>query len=413
MTPNLRSDAVRRRLSPERVATLLASVVVAVGGLGVASTIRASGADAPRPSEAPGSIVAAATAHPFASTANLTLQIHERLAEDRRILEAELASSRLDMSALISTVRRLNTTARLGSDFADALTGIEGSREVGTALGTFYQAVAKSADEALRTSSADQASYRAAAKRLLAAMKPTESLREQLEALIRSTRATPQVAMAPTATPIASAAVASAKPSKSAPPTLVPTEATAKPTARPTATPTARPTATPTPRASTASPSSPTAVGHVKNPGFELAGPAPWALVVDVPAAATLTVDATASPFEGLQSARIDISVPSDARTGISLRQAGIGISQSHRYVCRVALRAGADREVRVRVASASGETYGTRVVTIGPAWQLVEFEFGSFVEDPSAVFEVDLGRSAATTWVDAVQIMDLSVSVP
>jgi len=404
MTSNLGSDAVRRRFSPERVGTLIASLLIIVGSLGAVSTISASGADSPLPSVAPRSVAPAATAHPFASTANLTLQIHERLVEERRTLEAEVARPRLDMSALIDTVRRLNTTARLGTDFADTLSGIDGSREVGTALATFYAAVAKAADEALRTSSADQASYRAASKRLLAALKPADALQKQLEALIRSAEATPNGGTTPTVDPGASAAIASAKPPKSASPTASPT---------PTPAPTQKPTAAPTARASTAPSSSPAVAGRINNPGFEATGPAPWTLAVEAPAVASLTVDSAASPFEGQQSARIDISVPSDARTGVSLRQAGISISQTKRYLCRVALRAAAAREVRVRVASASGETYGTRVVTIGPVWQTVEFEFGSFVEDPSAVVAVDLGRSAVTTWVDAVQITDLSESAP
>ena len=238
MTPNLGSDAFRRRFSPERVGTLIASLLIIVGSLGAVSTISASGADSPLPSVAPRSVVPAATAHPFASTANLTLQIHERLVEERRTLQAELARPRLDMAALIDTVRRLNTTARLGMDFADTLSGIDGSREVGTALATFYAAVAKAADEALKTSSADQASYRAASKRLLAAMKPTESLQKQLEALIRSTQASPSGA---TVGPSASAATASTKPAKSASPTPTPT-----PTPAPTPAPTQKPTAAPT-----------------------------------------------------------------------------------------------------------------------------------------------------------------------
>ena len=408
MTSNLGSDAVRRRFSPERVGTLIASLLIIVGSLGLVSTISASGADSPLPSAAPTSVAPVATAHPFASTANLTLQIHERLVEERRTLEAEVARPRLDMSTLIDTVRRLNTTARLGTDFADTLSGIDGSREVGTALATFYAAVAKAADEALRTSSADQPSYRAAAKRLLAAMKPAEALQKQLEALIRSTQASPSGATVATVDPSPSAASANAKPPNSASPTASPT-----PTPSPTPAPTQKPTAAPTARPSTAPPSSPPVAGRIDNPGFEAPGPAPWTLAIEAPAVASLTVDAAASPFEGQQSARIDIGTSSDARTGVSLRQAGIAISQTKRYRCRIALRAAADREVRIRVASASGETYGTRVVTIGPAWQVVEFEFGSFVEDPSAIVAVDLGRSAVTTWVDAVQITDLSASAP
>lgn len=204
--------------------------------------------------------------------------------------------------------------------------------------------------------------------------------------------------------PRASAAsVASATPSLRAAPT--PVDATPQPTARRTPSPTAPPATVP--------PSSVPLDGQVQNPGFEATDPSPWDLALEAPAAASMTIDDTASAFEGGRSARIDITVPSDARTGISLRQAGIKVAQSHRYVCRVALRAAADREVRIRVASASGATYGTRLLTVGPTWTLVEFEFGSFVEDPSAVFEIDLGRSATTTWVDAVQITDVPESVP
>jgi hypothetical protein len=386
-----------RRLAPERVAALLSAIVVALGGLGVASAMGASQSDGPRPSAAAGSAapvgVALPTEHPFASTAELALRIHERLAEDQQALKLEVAASELDIAVVVSTVRRLNATARLGGDIAKALSRIPGSRDVGVALVDFYRSVAEAADETLSKSVVDRVAYRAAAKRLLAALEPTAALQERLEALIDSARATPRVA-ASTATP------ASSELATPVPATAVPT-----PTARPTPSPTAPPR--------TAPPSTPPLVGQLQNPGFEAVDPKPWVLAVESPASASLTVDTTAASFEGDRSARIDISVSSDARTGITLRQAGIDVAASHRYVCRVALRAAADREVRVRVASAAGATYGTRLVTVGPVWTIVEFEFGSFVQDPAAVINIDLGRSAITTWVDAVQISDGSVSVP
>jgi hypothetical protein len=150
----------------------------------------------------------------------------------------------------------------------------------------------------------------------------------------------------------------------------------------------------------------------VKNPGFEAAEPPPWTLIVDAPAAASLTIDSTIA-YEGSRSARIDIGAAADARTAISLRQGGIAIGQGRRYVCRLVVRAETEREVRIRVVSASGATYGTRLFTADPTWALIEFEFGAFVDDPTALIEIDLGRSVATTWIDAVRITDASRLVP
>lgn len=390
-----------RRLAPERVAALASAIVLALGGLGVASTMGAAQGENARPSVSPGSAapvgVALATAHPFASTAELALGIHKRLAEDQQMLKLEVAASEIDIAAVVSTVRRLNATARLGGDVAKALSAIPGSSDVGVALLAFYRSVAEAADETLSKSVVDRVAYRAAAKRLLASLEPTAALQERLEALIESARGTPGAASAPSG--VAGSAAATPVPA-----TAVPTR-TVPPTARPTASPTTPPPTVP--------PSGPLLLGQIRNPGFEALDPRPWALTLESPAVASLTVDSTAPAFEGERSARVDISVSSDARTGVTLQQAGIDVAASQRYICRVALRAAADREVRVRVASASGATYGTRLVTIGSAWTVIEFEFGSFVQDPAAVINIDLGRSPVTTWVDAVQITEGSVAAP
>jgi carbohydrate binding protein with CBM4/9 domain len=400
-----------RRIGPERVGLVL-SVLVVLASFGVASALGASQGATPRPTTAQGSAaptgrVAAATAHPFAATASLALHFHELLAEDRHVLELELAASKFDLSAVVDTVRRLNATAHLGSDAARALQRTAGSREVGTALVDFYGSVAEAAESALGKSVADAPGYRAAAKRLLAVLAPIASLQERLEALIASARS-PSIASVPTPDP--STPPATATPPSTPPAT--PSPATPSPVA-PTATPTARPTSSPNAPSPTVGPSIRPLGGQVQNPGFEATDPSPWTLTLESPALATMIVDSAAVPFEGERSARIDISIPSDARTGVALRQAGIKVAQSHPYVCSVAVRAAVEREVRIRVASSSGATYGTRVVTVGPVWTLVEFEFSSFVEDPSAVIEIDLGRSATTTWIDAVQITDALGTLP
>jgi hypothetical protein len=366
-------------------------------------------AEGPRTSDGPGSAapagVAVATEHPFLSTADFALRTHKRLAEDQQTLKLALAASEFDLAAVVTTIRSLNSTARYAHGLAKTLSVFPGSADLGLELVGFYQSLAEAADEALSRSVNDAVGYRAATKRLLVALEPLAALQQKLEALIESARATPGVASA-TATP------ASTDPATPAPATPVPTATPAPATPVPTATP-APATPAPTAPAQSGGPSFLPLVGQIQNPGFEAIDPKPWVLTLESPAAATLTVDATAAPLEGERSARIDIAVSSDARAGVTLRQAGIDVAASRRYICRVALRAAADREVRVRVTSASGATYGTRLVTVGPAWSVVEFEFGSFVQDPAAVVNIDLGRSAITTWVDAVQITDGSVSVP
>lgn len=386
----------RRRLGPERIAGVLAAIVL-LGGVAV-SSIDASRVGVPQPSAPTGSRVPTSTAHPFAGTATLALQIQERLAEDQQVLESQLAASEFDVSKVVATVRSINGTARLGSDVASALRRSAGSRALGEDLQAFHETVVAAADDVLGMSVASTAAYRRAAEHLQTTLEPTDDLRRRLVALIAETRAT----AGPTS-PAPSIPPTDPAPSPSPSPTIAPT---------PTASPIPTATATATRPTSTLPAASP-AVGQVRNPGFEATSPAPWVLAVAPPAVATLAIDATTVAQEGQRSARVDISVPSDSRAAVSLRQGGIRVAQGHRYVCRLALRASSLREVRVRVANSSGATYGTRLVTVGPAWSVVEFEFGSFVEDPGAMIEIDLGRSTATTWIDDVRITDSSADAP
>jgi hypothetical protein len=186
------------------------------------------------------------------------------------------------------------------------------------------------------------------------------------------------------------------------------------PSPRPPQTPTAEPTPTARPQSPTpAVTPSPTADGsranHVDNGGFEAAAPPPWTLFVEPPATADLTIDRTAPAYEGSQSARIDLAAPAATGGGVSLRQEGIAIDPGRRYLCRVAVRGASSRDVSVRVASLAGATYGARLVPVGTAWTVVEFEFGALVADPAAVVEIGVGRSAVTTWVDGVEVIDVT----
>jgi hypothetical protein len=390
------SESWRGRFGPEHVAAILSAVIV-LGGLGVASAIGASGSGSTVRNEPQASPTSIPTPHPFLSKAELAHDMLARLAEHRDALEAGLASSDFDTASVVTAVRKVNATASANASMAAALVQVSGSREVGQALVDFYASVAKAADATLSISISDAAGYRAAAGRLLVALEPIAALQKRLEALIESTRATPS----PATSPLASASGGPATPSPTA------AGSTPPPTLTPTATPLPRtpaPTATPGP---TTSGSPLPLTGQVINPGFEDDVASPWTLVLDAPWTATLTIDQAAPAYEGTRSIRIDIPAVSEARSAISLRQGGIEVAQGRRYVCRLALRAAAERDVRVRVASTSGATYGTRLVNVGPTWTVVEFEFGAFVQDPSAVIEIDFGRSAVTGWVDAVQVTD------
>jgi carbohydrate binding protein with CBM4/9 domain len=146
----------------------------------------------------------------------------------------------------------------------------------------------------------------------------------------------------------------------------------------------------------------PTGTDQVKNGGFESGVGAPWGLFVGPAAAATLAADTT-SAGAGSTSARVDITAGSTAYAGISLRQAGLSLEAGRQYVLTVSTRAAAPRDVRVRVASASGAQYFGRIVSVTPQWASQTFAFTASVGDQAAVLELDLGRADDTTWFDGV----------
>jgi hypothetical protein len=103
----------------------------------------------------------------------------------------------------------------------------------------------------------------------------------------------------------------------------------------------------------------------------------------------------------GTTSARVEISVAGDERAAVAVRQGGLSIVAGSRYVATIAVRADATREVRLRIASAAGDTYATRLFTVGTGWQVLTVDSTVFATDPNAWLEIDLGRFAATTWLD------------
>ncbi|MGP1675254.1 MAG: carbohydrate binding domain-containing protein, partial [Candidatus Limnocylindrales bacterium] len=129
-------------------------------------------------------------------------------------------------------------------------------------------------------------------------------------------------------------------------------------------------------------------------------------------AAATLAADATA-PAAGKTAARIDISLGSPAYAGISLTQPGLRMDAGAQYTVKIAVRAAAPRDIRVRIAGADGASYLTRLATATTTWTTQVFTFIAPVSDEAAVLQVDFGRSAATVWLDTISFAPFGAAVP
>jgi hypothetical protein len=147
--------------------------------------------------------------------------------------------------------------------------------------------------------------------------------------------------------------------------------------------------------------------GLLANGDFE-AGPSPWVLRTTPPAAASLAIDPS-NPNTGTAAARVDITSGTEARSGISLVQTGLPVQAGFTYRIQLSLRASVARDVRIQLASATGEIYAARVFAATTAWAPVAFDVTVLVDDPAAVFGVDLGRSTASVWLDTMVIRRVS----
>jgi hypothetical protein len=170
--------------------------------------------------------------------------------------------------------------------------------------------------------------------------------------------------------------------------------------APPTQPPTQPPSGSASEQPTSPTPTSPPTSSGLVNHGFEDGVGPPWELVLAGTGAATISQDRLVH-IEGGASARVDITAAGDERAAIAVRQGGLGIQAGSRYIASVSVRAASTREVRIRIASATGDTYGTRVLLVGPEWQVLSVDVTVFTTDSNAYIEFDLGRFSATTWLD------------
>ncbi len=169
----------------------------------------------------------------------------------------------------------------------------------------------------------------------------------------------------------------------------------------------ASPSPKPSASGSAASPSASTAgaLNLVANPGFEDGVGAPWQLVL-ASGAATITAD-RAVHAGGSISARVDIDAATQERSGVAVIQSGLTVLAGHLYTLSAWVRAASGREVRLRLVSADGLTYATRVVVVGPTFARIQVDVTALIDDTNAAVEIDLGRFDATTWIDDVSLAE------
>jgi hypothetical protein len=365
-----------RVAGPEVVASVLSILVVASAALlfggsppGVApepsgSAVAQGSGVAPRPSERVDRAIA-----------DLLISVGQELLDAGVQLTEEVERDPSRAPEIATLVRQVNATARYGSDALPGLGTTPEAQDLIAELGPIYDELQSIADDTLRSSITNAAAYEQGAINLVEVIDRLPPLQAELEAL----RDAPVVVSAPPSAP-PSAAVA-------------PSASVAQPSQEPVASGSLAPGGSPGPG---------TIASQLINGGFEEGVVTGWSLVAAPGVEVRIDPDAL-QPAAGTTSARIDIGTATPAFSGISLQQEGIRLSAGAPYTVQIALRAEAAREVRVRVASQSGDAYLTRIAAVGTTWSVASFTFLAPASDEDAVLQIELGRSDATTWVDEV----------
>jgi hypothetical protein len=358
-----------RSVGPELLAAILAAVVVAIVGGGLVAGGTSAVVEPSSSGQAPPSAGTTAEATPAVDETAIAalLALNDRLTAAREALDAALAASIFEPSDVATVLRSLNADVVQAAAIAPILERLPASEAVGARLTKYYDDLHQHVSDALVASVQNAPAYRSAAKSTSTILAEVPALNAALEALLIGHTIPSSSPSAPSSTPA---------PSSSAPPAETP------------------PPSTPS------IPASPSVSSGLVNTGFETGVGPPWELSVSGSGAATWVAD-QAQDAGGTTSARVDITVAGEERAAVAVRQGGLSIVAGSRYVATIAVRAEATREVRLRIASAAGDTYATRLFTVGPGWQVLTVDSTVFATDPNAYLEIDLGRFTATTWLD------------
>jgi hypothetical protein len=360
---------LRARLSPELIAVVM--LVIGVGALVIPPFVpRFSIGAGPQsiPSPAAGLLTPQPESRFDTASIGLVIELNRLIGQSEAPLEAALAKRPLDSTEIRSELSRIVVNVRLGLDAAARLQSRAESRTVGKHVTSYYENLREIADGSFKAALANDLAHRRAAQRMIAALARRSAIDAELKALLALAKASPSPPPASQApTPTVGTASASPPPSSGIPGSGIPGDL-------------------------------------IVNGGFEV-GVAPWQLALHDPAALARSSPDRAQLRVGRSSLRIEITSGSDSRAGIALEQHGLQIAGDSRYVVRLFARAEAGREIRVAVRNSAGTTYGGRVFAVTPTWTALELRFTALTSDPAGTLEVDLGRSTATVWLDAISV--------
>jgi hypothetical protein len=362
--------------SPESIASALVGLlaVVLIGSQALAGRGEPTEpVESARPTIAPN---ATPTMDPVIRNALATaLVINKSLASRIVPLEAAITVRAPVAPEIAGHLRSVNSDLTAGNEAADRLLFADATADLGVDLEAFYDGVRTRNAETLGTTIRNTDAYVAGARAVI-------EMLAQLPAF--NDRITDELAgrPAPTATPIPTPSASTSAPATPRPPTLPPASQTTLPSGSPAQ-----------------------AASLVVNGGFE-DGLSGWQLQLTDGAQATMTHEPGGGP-DASAAARVDISIGSQARSGISLMTSPVALAKGATYVVELAVRSAEVREVRVRLIDGAGQTTAARVFPVGTAWSVISFEVTQLVADPAVWLGLDLGRSNATVWFDNVAIRE------
>jgi hypothetical protein len=370
-----------RRAGPELVAVLLGVVVWIVVGAGVLATSSQEPGTRPTGSTAPiGRSADPSSAAIDPSLVELLRAVHDRLRQSTELLDAAVGAETLDMVALPTTVRQVNSTLNYGVDVATSIGQEPGGRAFSRALLAAYAPPLETVKGILTLSLTNEPGYRKGVTTLIAQLRALPDI----DALLAQTTASPG-AVEPTATP-----GSTATPTKTPKPTKTPV---ATGTPAPTEAPTEAPTAT-------AAPASPSALPNVlANPGFE-EGTASWMFAPGVGASAAFDVT-NESPHGGTGVGRITIASGAGAWSAATLSQGGLQLSNGQAAQLTVWARSTAPRDIRVRVTNELGQVLLSRTFSLTADWQPFTATLTTLGEVRNGSLLVETGASAEPVWLD------------
>lgn len=361
----------RVRPSPELMAALVAAVLYG-GAVLFGTTILASSPTPTHsaPTDPPGlaSPTPAASIDPLRADIGAILQVNGRLIDHRDALREILARTPVRGSDVAFELRKIKPDLLAGAQRAGRLAQSSAAREVGAQLELLYASAIATIDRAADLSLSSDQGYRDAGRDIVVLFTDLPAIDERLRALLE---------------PVPSGSAAPSPPASAQPSTL------------PSSIP---PSLRPSPSASPSSSAAPIGSGELlRDGGFER-GIGAWTLrVAGSTTPPTLDSGSPLGP-SGTRSLQVRFSAGGTPSSSVGVGQGPLSLKAGTSYVARVSLRSSVPASVQLRVVGPAEETYGIRVVEVGPNVTVGELLFDAIVDDPAAMFWIDLAPSAAGT---------------